>query len=68
MSRKEALRVQKEANSIHIEQVKEFYEYMPKSKRKEELKYLKPMLEDKVFFRTGIELAHLDIVWGLLKL
>lgn len=26
------------------------------------------MLEDKIFMRTGIELEHLDIVWGLLKL
>jgi hypothetical protein len=26
------------------------------------------MLEDKIYLRTGIELEHLDIVWGMLKL
>jgi|DEB0MinimDraft_12_1074336.scaffolds.fasta_scaffold263771_1 hypothetical protein len=29
---------------------------------------MKPMLNDKLFLRTGIETEYLDIAWGLLKL
>lgn len=43
MGRNEALRVQKELQSLQLEQMKEFYE-IQKEQRKEEFKYLQPML------------------------
>jgi len=67
MSKKEALRVQKELQTLQIDQIKEFY-MLPKAQRKEEGKILQPMLEDKLFMRTGIELSHFMIIFNGLNL
>ena len=68
MSRKEALKVQKEAQGLQLEQLRNFYETIPKDQRPEEIKYLKPMLDDKLFMRTGVEHEHLDIIWANLQM
>ena len=66
--RKEAMKVKKEWISLYIEQLKIFYETIPKAQRKEEMKLLSPMVEDKLLMRTGVEKDILDMVWGILKL
>jgi len=68
MSRKECLKVQKEAQGLQLEQLKTFYEEIPKDQRPEEMKYLKPMLDDKVYMRTGVEHDYLDIIFANLKM
>ena len=67
ITRKEALRIQKENQSIQLEQLKQFFE-LPKDQRKEEHKYMKPMMQDKLFMRTGIDHMTFDLIWGNLKM
>jgi len=43
--------------------MKKIYEDIPKDQRVEELDILRPMLEDQFFFRTGLEVVYLEIVF-----
>ena len=48
--------------------MKKIYEDIPKDQRYEELKILRPMLEDQFFMRTGLEVVYLEIVFIELKM
>lgn len=41
---------------------------MPKDQRKLEAKYIKPMMEDKLFLRTGIESRSFEVIFNDLNL
>ena len=52
----------KENQTIQIEQLRQFYS-LPKDQRKEEYKFMKPMMHDKLFLRTGLDHMTFEIVW-----
>ena len=68
MGKQEALKVNKALITLNLEQLKDFHENIPKEQRKEEYKFIEPMIEDKLFLWTGIEREHLQIVLGILKM
>lgn len=55
ISRKECFAVQKTLVTITLDQMREFYETIPKDQQKEEYAMLQPMIGDKLYMRTGFE-------------
>lgn len=53
----------KEYQSLQLEQLKQFFE-LPRDQRKLEQKYMKPMMHDKLYLRTGIDHMTFEMIWA----
>lgn len=61
------MRISKEYNTLQIQEFKQFFE-MPKEQRKQEHEYLQPMIEDKLFMRTGLQQTQYQILFSELDI
>ena len=60
MSKRECMAIQKTLVGITLDQMREFYETIPKAQQKEEYSLLQPMIQDKLLMRTGVEQDQLE--------